>query len=288
MRNPPGDRPRDRGVIPIRLARKASVWIRAFAFAAAAAGIDPGREAGAFGPNTEASFRSSFGVLSMGEAHGSPLLVVYFNAFLADRDLDAFRGRVTARYSEGTLDRILADSPDALARRGAVLALGLEGRFGTSNKTLGRALRDPDPGVRSMAEDALWSLWFRADTPENNATLEAVRDLIGLGRLDQAVSQANQLVAAAPSFAEAYNQRALAYYMQGRLAESARDCRETLKRNPVHFGAISGLAKCQLGLNRPREALETLRQALRITPYSEPLREAVKALEAEIGPEGAR
>lgn len=273
--NPPGVPP-----------RRTTVWVRAFLTTAVV--LNAGRVAAAFGPEESSGSRSRSGVLNMGGEHGGPLLVEYYKTFLADRDLSAYKDRVTARYGEATLDRVLAESPDPLARRGAVLAIGLGGRFETSNKTLGRALRDLDPGVRSMAEDALWSLWFRADTPENNTTLEAVRDLIGAGRLDQAVSLANQLVAVAPTFAEAYNQRALAFYLQGRLAESARDCRETLRRNPVHFGAISGLAKCQLGLNRPREALETLRQALKITPYSEPLREAVKALEAEIGPDGGR
>lgn len=277
---------RCREAMTARPARRASVWL--WALLTTAAAWNASRPATALGLNGGDGFRPSFGVLSMGAEHGGPLLVDYYKTFLADRDVESYQSRVTARYSEGTLDRILADSPDPLARRGAVLALGLGGRFETSNKALGRALRDLDLGVRSMAEDALWSLWFRADSPENNATLEAVRDLVGLGRLDQAITLANQLVTIAPDFAEAYNQRALAYYLQGRLADSARDCRETLKRNPVHFGAISGLAKCQLGLNRPREALETLRQAIKITPYSESLREAVKALEAEIGPEGGR
>ncbi len=275
--------PKANTVAPVR-----AVLFWVWSFLVGISALHASRPATAASPEERSGLRSSSGVLNMGGEHGGPLLVDYYRTFLADRDIEAYRGRVNARYSEATLDRILSDSPDPLARRGAVLALGLGGQFKTSNKALGHALRDLDSGVRSMAEDALWSLWFRADTPENNATLEAVRDLVGLGRFDQAISLANQLIAAAPDFAEAYNQRALAYYLQGRMAESARDCRETLKRNPVHFGAISGLAKCQLGLNRPREALESLRQALKITPYSDPLREAVKALEAEIGPEGAR
>ncbi len=220
----------------------------------------------------------------MGALNSGMLLVDYYRMFLADRDLEAFRGRLQARYNAGTLERILSDSPDPAARRAAVLGLGLEGRFETANSMLGKALRDQDPTVREMAEEALWAVWFRADTPEHNATLEGVREMIGAGRLDDAIGLATRLIAQAPDFAEAYNQRAIAYYLQGRLAESARDCRETVKRNPVHFGALSGLARCQLGLNRPREALDTLRLAVKLQPYSETLRESVKALEADIEP----
>jgi tetratricopeptide (TPR) repeat protein len=224
----------------------------------------------------------------MGTDHSDSLLVDYYKRFLADHDLDAFRGRMLARYNEGTLERIIIHSPNPIARRGAVLALGLEGHYQTCNLVLGQALRDLDATVREMAEDALWAVWFRADSPENNLILETVRDLIGAGHLNEAITTADRLIAVAPNFAEAYNQRAIAYYLQGRLAESARDCREVIKRNPVHFAALAGLAKCQMGLNRPREALETLRQALKLQPLNEPLRETVKALEAEIEPDSAR
>ena len=88
-----------------------------------------------------------------------------------DRDLDQFREQVTARYTEGTLGRVLTSSPSIAVRRAAVLALGVIGSFEQSNTALGRALRDNDPIVRTMAESALWAIWFRADSPENNQNL---------------------------------------------------------------------------------------------------------------------
>jgi tetratricopeptide (TPR) repeat protein len=224
---------------------------------------------------------------SMSEAHAAFLLVDYFKRLLEDHDLDAFRDRVASRYNEGTLARILSSSPTALPRRAAVVSLGLLGTFEASNAVLGRALRDADAGVRSMSEDALWAVWFRAGTPENNHTLQQVRILIGRQELDQAVIVATRLIAAAPNFAEAYNQRAIAYFLQNRLAESIEDCERVLSRNPCHFGAISGMAQCQLRLNRAADALKSFRRALRLQPYSEALKESVKVLEAETGFDGS-
>jgi tetratricopeptide (TPR) repeat protein len=223
----------------------------------------------------------------MSDVQSGLLLVEYFKQLAEDHDLEAFRGQVTARYNEGTLGRIVSRSPIVPARRAAVLSLGLVGSFEGSNAVLGRALKDADSGVRLMAEESLWAVWFRADTPENNAVLEQVRLLIGRQELDQAVSLATRLIAAAPDFAEAYNQRAFAYFLQNRLAESAADCQRVLSRNPYHIGAISGLAKCQLGLSRPHDALKTLRRAYRLQPYSRSLRESIKALEAETGADGS-
>jgi tetratricopeptide (TPR) repeat protein len=226
--------------------------------------------------------RVGMGVSSMSEAQSGSLLVEYFRDFLAQRDVDEFRSRVAARYNEGTLGRILAGSPDVSARRAAVLSLGILGTFEQSNAVLGRALRDEDLAVRSMAEDALWAVWFRADTPEHNRTLEEVQASIKAEQLEKAETQVTRLIANAPNFAEAYNQRAIVYFLQGRFAESAEDCQRVLERNPFHIGAIEGLAQCQLHLNRARDALKSLRRALKLRPHNSALRETIHELEKKI------
>jgi tetratricopeptide (TPR) repeat protein len=247
---------------------------------ALAASVPLETQAGVSGRD-EAS-RAGMGVSSMSEAHSGSLLVEYFKEFLGKRDVDGFRNRVAVRYNEGTLGRILAGSPDVSARRAAVLSLGILGSFDESNAVLGKALRDDDLAVRSMAEDALWAVWFRADTAEHNQVLEQVRHAIGRQQLDEAERLATRLIADAPTFAEAYNQRAIVYFLQGRLADSARDCQQVLSRNPYHFGALGGLAQCQLSLNRPRDALKSLRRALKVRPHDSGLRESIQELETQI------
>jgi len=237
--------------------------------------------------STESS-RLGMGVSSMAEAHSGSLLVDYFKAFLGDRDLDGFRNRVVARYNEGTLGRILSVSDDVTARRAAVLSLGLAGTFEQSNAVLGKALCDDDVAVRSMAEDALWAIWFRAGTAEHNQILNQVRIKISREQLEQAEVLVTRLISVAPDFAEAYNQRAIVYFHQGRFDESVADCQRVLKRNPYHFGAISGMAQCQLQLKRPRDALKTLRRALKLQPHHASLRETIRILEAETEPDSPR
>lgn len=217
-----------------------------------------------------------------GSDDGSSLLGEYFRRLLEDQDLEAFRDRVDARYSEGALCRLLAHSPSAPTRRAAVLALGSLGSFPRSNPVLGRALRDPDPVVRRLAEGALWELWSRADTPEHNAALLEVTQSLRQGELKRAEALANRLIVAAPTFAEAYNQRAIIAFEQGRFDDSARDCRRVLELNPYHFGALGGLAQCELQLDRPAQALETLERASRLQPYNLGLRDTIRRLAARI------
>jgi tetratricopeptide (TPR) repeat protein len=211
-------------------------------------------------------------------AHPATMLVESFDQFLKDQDIEVFRRNVTARYAEATLCKV-TQSREIRARRAAVLALGLNGSFG-ANASVGRLLKDRDPTVRSLAVNALWAIWSRADSPENNASLEQVQTLIQLGRPAEAIRKATQLIAAAPNFAEAYNQRAIAYYQTGQLNESVSDCRRVLELNSYHFGALSGMGQCHLRLGQRREAIRTFRRALELQPYSDGLRETVAELEA--------
>jgi tetratricopeptide (TPR) repeat protein len=213
----------------------------------------------------------------MPDPHTGSLLVSYYETFLRDHDIDAFRQQVSSRYIEGTLTR-LTEAPDTQARRAAVFSLGLIGSYQT-NSAVARSLRDPDPTVRSLAENALWAIWFRADTPENNAELERAALLINHQKYEEAVAQASRLIERSPRFAEAYNQRAIAEFYLGRFRESADDCRHVLERNPYHIGALSGLAKCLLRLNKRDDALEALRRSSKLQPFNDDLRNLIAALE---------
>jgi tetratricopeptide (TPR) repeat protein len=218
------------------------------------------------------------GTTGMPEPQTGSLLVTYYTTYLTDHDIEEFRRNVSARYTEGTLARMV-ESTDVQARRASVLALGLSGSYAV-NGAVARALRDSDPTVRSIADIALWSIWFRADTPENNATLDKTRALIGQERYDQAIELATRLIERSPHFAEAYNQRAIAEFFSEKFKESAEDCKKVLERNPYHTGALSGLAQCQLQLGRRDEALETLKRASKLRPFSQDLRLMIDAIEA--------
>ena len=218
------------------------------------------------------------GVSGMLEPHTGSLLVDYYETYLRDHDVDAFREQVSARYLEGTLARLI-ESPGLQARRASVFALGLFGSFEV-NAAVARALRDSDPVVRSLAENALWAIWFRADSPENNATIEKIARLIGQHRFEEAVALSDRLIDRAPQFAEAYNQRAIAEFFLGEFQKSGDDCRRVLGRNPYHVGALSGLAKCQLNLGQREPAIETLRRVSKLQPFNQDVRLWIATLES--------
>lgn len=228
---------------------------------------------------------------------GIPLLVEYFNELPQrgeeenakgsvarfKRSLEEFKLKVTARYSEGTLQRLLHSS-DTLSRRAAVLALGMIGSM-TSNKPVASLLRDSDPIVRQLASDAMWALWFRADSEENNLELQKA---IRVGQPGKVLASLEALIQKSPRFAEAFNQRAIIHFRLGDYQKSIADCERVLKLNPLHFGALAGMGQCFMKLHKPRQALKAFRSAFRINPGLDGVEHTIRTLEDVLGEEGRK
>jgi tetratricopeptide (TPR) repeat protein len=192
--------------------------------------------------------------------------------------LRAFRDSVRNNYNEGTLCRLL-DHPTHAVRQSAVLALGLIGTM-QSNTALAKALQDEDCLVRRFAHDALWEVWFRGVDPEHSWALQQA---LQLNDFAEALAAMDDLIATAPDYAEAYNQRAMLYFRRAEYARSAHDCKTALRLNPCHFGAAAGLGQCLLRLKKPRAALRAFEQALTINPQLGDLEDAVRALQDALG-----
>lgn len=197
--------------------------------------------------------------------------------------LETFQKEVAARYSVGTLERILG-GPNVEARQAAVVALGLLGTV-HSNKLVAGRLHDRDAEVRRLAADALWAIWFRADSAAN---IQELQRLIRIRDAQQALPAFDALIKKAPHFAEAFNQRAIVYFRLEEFHKSIADCEKALKLNPCHFGAQAGIGQCYMKLRKPRGALRAFRQALRINPGMEGIAETIRSLEDALGEEGKK
>ena len=192
--------------------------------------------------------------------------------------LRVYRRQAGRWYTEGTLQRLLFH-PDPETRRSAVLALGLIGTM-ESNGPLARVLHDEDTPAARMAADALWQIWFRGGTEDQNAELQRV---MHLPDFLQILAGLDDLVHEAPRFAEVYNQRAILYFRRGEFARSIADCERALELNPYHFGAQAGMGQCFMKMRKPRAALRAFRQALQTNPTMTHLSETIATLERKDG-----
>ncbi len=166
---------------------------------------------------------------------------------------------------------------DPEARRQAVTALGAMGTFDDVPK-LAAALRDSDPLVRRLTERALWEVWSRSGDRDIDRLfavgVEQMNDQQGAA----AVQTFSEIIRRKPEFAEGWNKRATVYYVLGEYAKSLADCDEVMKRNPYHFGALSGYGMIYMELNEPARALTYFERALAVNPNLESVAEAVQML----------
>jgi tetratricopeptide (TPR) repeat protein len=150
-------------------------------------------------------------------------------------------------------------------RRVAAERLGEIGDDGATT-ALVQALHDPDSTVRSEAHDSLWAIWHRSGDPAIDSLLAQGIALMQSGRLPESVAVFSDVIVRAPGFAEGWNKRATAYYLMGDLDRSLADCEEVVKRNPVHFGALSGFGLIFLQKEDLPKAAEYFEKALAVDP----------------------
>jgi tetratricopeptide (TPR) repeat protein len=135
-------------------------------------------------------------------------------------------------------------------------------------------LSHEDAIVSTMAEFALWTIWFGDCGPEAEAKLRKA------GRLDypKAVVLLDDLVGRFPTWAEAYNQRAIANYLNRRFVSAIDDCKEALAINPRHFGALAGLGHAYAQVGLYQEAARCYQKALNVHPRMDGIRQALRTV----------
>ena len=196
--------------------------------------------------------------------------------------LFAVSGTPLARAGEPIREqalRALAGAADPEARQRAARALGETGAM-EDVPALARALRDADSLVRALAESALWQVWSRSGDAEVDRLLALGVEQMQTRDGETAVETFTQVIARRPEFAEGWNKRATVYYLLGEYAKSLADCDEVLKRNPYHFGALSGAGMIYLQLDQPTRALEYFERALAVNPNLSAVQEAADQLKA--------
>ena len=171
--------------------------------------------------------------------------------------------------------------PVAAQRGAAVVRLA---EIGTMDDTQRLVLRldDSDEAVRQLAEAALWQIWGRSGDATIDAQYQRGVAQMAASRLGDAVASFTAIIQKKPAFAEAWNKRATVYYLLGQFELSMKDCDEVLKRNPNHFGALSGYAQMWAQKGDPARALDYYQRALKVHPHLGGAEQVVPQLEREV------
>jgi tetratricopeptide (TPR) repeat protein len=148
-------------------------------------------------------------------------------------------------------------------------------------------LRDEDEGVRALSSSALWLIWSRSGDKAVDRLLARGVEQMSAGQLPAADATFTRVVQRKPGFAEGWNKRATVRFLMGQDDASLKDCDEVLKRNPLHFGALSGMAQIHFRRGDPELALRAYERALQVNPNLDGGMQMLEFLEEAVRKKGA-
>jgi tetratricopeptide (TPR) repeat protein len=175
----------------------------------------------------------------------------------------------------------LLDTEHLDAKKVAALVLSL---IGTDSclEALARQLKHPDRCLSQMAEHAMWSIWVQIGSEAAKSQFARASMAASNRDLDTAIEHFTRAIQLDPDFAEAYNQRAMIYYLQERFGESLEDCVRATELMPMHFGAFAGAGHCHACLGNTAQAIDFYEKAKQINPHLECVDDLIRELrEAE-------
>lgn len=124
-----------------------------------------------------------------------------------------------------------------------------------------------DPSAIQALEAAIWEQW--TVVPDVDQRRLMLRGMAEMQQRDfqSAVATFTQLIAIAPDLSEAWNKRATAYWLMGNFTGSLSDICETVKREPRHFGAYSGLGMIRAEMGENGRAIAAFELARKYNPH---------------------
>ncbi len=156
-------------------------------------------------------------------------------------------------------------SESSKATLGAINRLAKIGKMQDSD-ALVVALKNNNLDVSAAASSALWEIWARANDKVIDKLYQKGVAQMSVGQNLLAITTFSQIISLKPEFAEAWNKRATVYFFIGDLQKSIADCDEVMKRNPNHFGALSGYGQIYAQMGDLDQALRYFEKAYSINP----------------------
>jgi tetratricopeptide (TPR) repeat protein len=128
----------------------------------------------------------------------------------------------------------------------------------------------------------LLHLYSESGSDTADLLLKRARQAIGVENYSDALKILDATVALQPDWAEGWNARATARYLDDDYNGSMADIAQTLKREPRHIGALMGMGMILESREKREDALKVYQRVLEIAPHWRNAEEAADKLKAAL------
>lgn len=140
----------------------------------------------------------------------------------------------------------------------------------------------PNADAAKAVEGRIWALWMVSPSDTATLLMSRVRRAVEVKNLDLAVHLLDSIVVLRPDYLEAWNRRATIHYLRKDFSRSIEDIRQTLAREPRHFGALAGLGLIMQEFGEDKRALEIYRKAIEVNPQMPRIPDLIKSLTEKV------
>jgi tetratricopeptide (TPR) repeat protein len=140
----------------------------------------------------------------------------------------------------------------------------------------------PNAQAAKAVEGRIWALWMISPSDTATLLMSRVRAAVEAKNLDLAVQLLDSIVVLRPDYVEAWNRRATLHFLRKDFTRSIEDIRQTLAREPRHFGALAGLGMIMQELGEDKRALEVYRKVIEVNPHTPRVPDLIKSLTEKV------
>ena len=144
-----------------------------------------------------------------------------------------------------------------------------------------------DPSAIKSLEAAIWEQWVMVPDMSQRALMMRGIAEIQQQELKASIETFTRLIDVAPDLSEAWNKRATAHWLMGNLPASLSDICETVKREPRHFGAYSGLGMIRAEMGENGRAVAAFELARKWNPHIAGIDSEIERLKSLGGDKGS-
>ena len=121
----------------------------------------------------------------------------------------------------------------------------------------------------NLIRKKIWLLWLDGyNDKKNKLKIDLALELFNSGDLEKADKAFSEIIKLEPEYVEGWNKRATLKFLLGDFSGSLEDIQEVLKRQPRHFGAISGSGLIHMHNKNFADAYESYKRLFEIDPLN--------------------
>ena len=154
------------------------------------------------------------------------------------------------------------------------------------DRLFGELKRERNERAAVRIAGQIWAEWRASGSATVDLMMQWADDAMKAKKFDIALDFLDQVVILEPDFAEGWNRRATVHFMMNDHAKSMSDIERTLRLEPRHFGALSGMAGILKASGHKKAALSAYRRVLDIYPMMREAQGDVVTLTEELTGEG--